>query len=189
MAKRYIGIVVFAVVCLAAAILMRTNQHTARKEYAEPRSQSVLPDIPSVHPAISPSNTITPPASVSVVELPIHPLTRSFGTSAFPPEREPEILLEIFDAYRRATGSYPIAEDNRNMMYILTGGQNERGGVFPRDHARINQRGELTDGWGTPFYFHCISSTHIEIRSAGPDAEFYTPDDLIVPERPLATPL
>jgi len=139
--------------------------------------------------AIAVPAAVTPPAAVYAPALPVHPLTGTFGTPAFPPEREPEILLEIFDAYRRTTGSYPVAEDNRQIMYMLTGGSNSDRGVFPRTHARMNQQGELIDGWGTPFFFHCISRTHIEIRSAGPDATFYTQDDIVVPQRPVDAPM
>lgn len=44
---------------------------------------------------------------------------------------------------------------------------------------RINGQGELVDSWGTPFFFHQISGTETEIRSAGPDRKMYTSDDLV----------
>jgi len=189
MTNKYVWIVAIILVCLATLTLWRTSRTSVENEISSSVSHFDIPAFNPINQTAELSNATTPPAFAYVKEFPAHPLTRSFGTSAIPREREPEILLEIFDAYRRATGTYPVAEDNRNMMHILTGGQNELGGVFPRKHDRINQRGELVDGWGTPFYFHCISSTHIEIRSAGPDAELYTPDDIIVPDRPVSSPL
>ena len=48
-----------------------------------------------------------------------------------------------------------------------------------RDHPAINARGELCDRWGTPFFFHALSGTRMELRSAGPDRQMYTDDDLV----------
>lgn len=44
---------------------------------------------------------------------------------------------------------------------------------------RINARGELVDYWGSPFFFHQLSGTEMEIRSAGPDRVMWTVDDLV----------
>lgn len=127
------------------------------------------------------SNTQSTPQSSMVI--PVHPMAASLGTASIPPEREPEILFEILEAYRRVTGSFPVAEDNRHMMTLLTSGLHSMPGVFPQTHPRRNAGGEITDGWGTPYFFHHISSQQIEVRSAGPDRIFYTPDDIIVPRR------
>ena len=52
--------------------------------------------------------------------------------------------------------------------------------ISPR-HPAINARGELCDRWGTPFRFHQISGTRMEIGSAGPDRKFATADDVSFP--------
>jgi hypothetical protein len=44
---------------------------------------------------------------------------------------------------------------------------------------RINGKGELVDSWGTAFFFHQLSGTEMEIRSAGPDKAMWTADDLV----------
>ncbi len=44
---------------------------------------------------------------------------------------------------------------------------------------RINENGELIDPWGTPYFFHQISGTDMEIHSAGPDKIMWTADDLV----------
>jgi hypothetical protein len=46
--------------------------------------------------------------------------------------------------------------------------------------ARIDAGGELVDTWGTPYFFHQISGTEMEIHSAGPDKIMWTSDDLVV---------
>jgi len=48
------------------------------------------------------------------------------------------------------------------------------------DQSRINGNGELTDEWGTPYFFHQLSAEQMEIRSAGPDRKMWTSDDVIM---------
>jgi len=60
-------------------------------------------------------------------------------------------------------------------------GHNPKQANFIRPEAgmRINDRGELVDPWGTPYFFHQLSGTEMEIRSAGPDKIMWTADDLV----------
>jgi hypothetical protein len=43
--------------------------------------------------------------------------------------------------------------------------------------SHVNADGELCDRWGTPYFFHQVSATEMEIRSAGPDRKMWTGDD------------
>jgi hypothetical protein len=45
---------------------------------------------------------------------------------------------------------------------------------------RIDENGELVDPWGTPYFFHQLSGTDMEIHSAGPDKILWTSDDLVI---------
>lgn len=45
--------------------------------------------------------------------------------------------------------------------------------------SSVNDVGELCDPWGTPWFFHQLSSRKMEIRSAGKDRELYTEDDFV----------
>jgi hypothetical protein len=49
---------------------------------------------------------------------------------------------------------------------------------LPQD-STINPAGELCDPWGTPWFFHQLSRTKMEIRSAGKDRQLYTEDDFV----------
>jgi len=96
--------------------------------------------------------------------------------------RDLEILDELFGAFHTnfpRLGN-PVGE-NVEIAAALTG-ENPAKFVFisPR-HRAINARGELCDRWGTPFRFHQVSGTQMEIRSAGPDRKFATPDDALFP--------
>ncbi len=43
----------------------------------------------------------------------------------------------------------------------------------------LDQQGRLIDRWGTPLFFHALGGKRWEIRSAGPDRQLWTSDDLI----------
>ncbi|MBS0660075.1 MAG: hypothetical protein JSR82_17690 [Verrucomicrobia bacterium] len=43
----------------------------------------------------------------------------------------------------------------------------------------VNARGEMLDAFGHPYFFHAISGTRMEIRSAGPDGRLFTEDDIV----------
>ena len=45
-------------------------------------------------------------------------------------------------------------------------------------HPAFNSLGQLVDRWGSPLHFHVESHDRIEIRSAGPDRQMWTEDDL-----------
>jgi hypothetical protein len=58
-------------------------------------------------------------------------------------------------------------------------GKNPKGINFIRADAglNVNANGELLDAYGTPFFFHQLSGTVMEIRSAGVDKKMWTFDD------------
>jgi len=90
------------------------------------------------------------------------------------------IVNELFDQFRSAIhGPNPVGE-NAEIVAALTG-KNKVGFAFlPPNHPAINAKGELVDRWGTPFFFHQLSSDQMQIRSAGPDHKMYTDDDEVM---------
>lgn len=90
-----------------------------------------------------------------------------------------DVVMNLINRYRERFGGVPAGEDNAAMVRSLTGGNPSRIALLPPDDPSINSRGELADRWGTPFFFHLLSREALEIRSAGPDKEMYTTDDLV----------
>lgn len=70
--------------------------------------------------------------------------------------------------------------DNRDITAALSGRNARRLALIPPTHPAISSDGELLDRWGTPLLFHQLSGTAMELRSAGPDRVFYTPDDTVL---------
>jgi hypothetical protein len=91
-----------------------------------------------------------------------------------------ENVRAVFRQYHLRFGANPVG-DNAEITASLNG-RNPRQSVFlnPDDGLRMNERGELVDNWGTPFFFHQLSRTEMEIHSAGPDRKMWSQDDLVL---------
>ncbi|MEN3942766.1 hypothetical protein WJU23_15810 [Prosthecobacter sp. SYSU 5D2] len=104
------------------------------------------------------------------------------------PERELEIIQDLLSQHNRALGPGTFG-DNNDVTRALVGDTGD-GIWLPRQSPRI-RNGELLDRWGTPYWFHANGENSIEIRSAGPDKNLFTSDDVILNESPAglgATP-
>ena len=158
----------------------------------QPRSNESKPDA-----ATEPASDGTTPAGASDNSPPnedLVPASRGSGgsraslTEAAGPELGPgltpgAVLQNMRGAVRDYAGRFggnPFG-NNREITSKLNGA-NPKQVVFLKseDGMRISDRGELIDNWGTPFFFHQISATEMEIRSAGPDRKLCTKDDLII---------
>jgi len=105
-------------------------------------------------------------------------LARQLHTEAVGPEEDVQILDAILRFYRLVYNTNPVAGENFEVIGALTGENPHKIVVFPADHPDINDAGELNDRWGTPYYFHALSGTQLDIWSAGPDRKRNTRDDL-----------
>ena len=90
------------------------------------------------------------------------------------------ILNEIFTTYRSSTHQENPVGENVEITAALTGRNSLEFAFIPKDCPAINSRGELCDRWGTPYFFHQLSGTEMQIRSAGPDRKLWTSDDEVM---------
>jgi len=88
-----------------------------------------------------------------------------------------KVKLSMRD-YRTVMGENPTGT-NEEITKALDGGNRRQSRLLP-EGANVNGRGELVDRWGTPYFFHQLSRTDMEIRSAGPDRVLWTADDLLI---------
>lgn len=98
-----------------------------------------------------------------------------------PPPREHQEDIENVQAmlrnYRTVLGENPVGT-NAEIMRAVRGGNPKQINVGPPDGQQMNEKGELIDHWGTPYFFHQLSKDVMEIRSAGPDHIMWTEDDV-----------
>jgi hypothetical protein len=149
--------------------------HNSRPAVALGRPETTAPA--QSNPGTAP-NTTTP-------SEPAKPLPYIVGSVDAPPTNiPPQIVVENM---RRAIVNYgstfsgnPVGT-NPEIAAALNG-ENPKQIKFidPENGLRINGKGELVDSWGTPFFFHQLSATDTEVRSAGPDKIMWTADDLVI---------
>jgi hypothetical protein len=136
---------------------------------------------PPVTPRAPGRPALTPPDPAELRPVPPHPDAAAIGTGVFTPEQELKVLAKLLLVYRETIGSVPAGESNAQIMNALRGNNPERQSWFPYEHPRLNDRGELLDPWGTPYFFHSLSRTRLDLHSAGPDRELFTADDVTHP--------
>jgi hypothetical protein len=123
----------------------------------------------------------TPSAAQPKALAPATPF--QLGSAETPPAMDAATLLSnmriAINQYGSMFGGNPVGT-NPEITSALNG-DNPRQARFIKEELglRINGRGELVDYWGSPFFFHQLSGTEMEIRSAGPDKVMWTADDLV----------
>jgi hypothetical protein len=88
------------------------------------------------------------------------------------------VLTTLVGEYRRHLGGNPVG-DNNEITAALLGANPKRIAFLPNSTGTyLDTAGRLIDRWGTPYFFHAISGTEMEILSAGPDGILHNADDL-----------
>ena len=131
--------------------------------------------------SLTPLTEIVPTGNHSALRhVPIENVTGPEPLPGLTPAAVLENMRGVIRDYGARFGGNPFG-NNREITAKLNGG-NPKQIVFLKeeDGMRINERGELIDNWGTPFFFHQISGTEMEIHSAGPDRKMWTADDLVL---------
>jgi hypothetical protein len=97
-----------------------------------------------------------------------------------PPQVVMEHLRTTVHSYQSMFGGNPVGT-NPEITAALNGANPRQAQFIREDYGmRINGRGELVDPWGVAYFFHQLSATEMEIRSAGPDQVMWTADDLVI---------
>lgn len=146
---------------------------------------------PPASPAgIAESNGKPAPSSPVPDGLPL-PETEPAPAVAPPPEPQgltPQEVQAVRDAidnlefvfrdFANALGGNPVGT-NAEITAALRGDNLKQLKLDLPAGSTVSPAGELCDPWGTPWFFHQLSRTKMEIRSAGRDKELYTEDDFV----------
>jgi hypothetical protein len=115
--------------------------------------------------------------------LRLQPLAAELSASLLRPEGPPEDELaavgQLLYFYRQAFGENPVG-DNADIAAALSGANAKAAAWLDPDGPALVD-GRLVDRWGSPYWFHALGAREMEIRSAGPDRELFTDDDLALP--------
>ncbi|MEM0895653.1 MAG: hypothetical protein AAGJ79_02115 [Verrucomicrobiota bacterium] len=110
-------------------------------------------------------------------------MARRLHTKEISPEEDAQYLSSIIGFYRAVYRQNPEAGDNQSVMTALLGDNPRNIVAFPADHPSLNEKGQLLDRWESPYYFHPLSGTQMEVISLGPDQQLGTNDDVIHTQR------
>jgi len=191
---KVILVVAIALVVIGNWLITRPNTTVPARAPA-PEVQATVPvvspaltgpaTLPSPQQAAPPSAEASRAASRRDYE---NPLVVSYPPSTPPPRQaadsEPEVAND-FDKislmlrdYRTLTSENPVGT-NAEIMKAIMGGNPKGARLGPPEGQSLDDKGELIDRWGTPYFFHQLGKDQMEIHSAGPDRRMGTEDDLI----------
>jgi hypothetical protein len=147
---------------------------------SSPPSGSVSPAVVET-PAAPVPPVATPPATVPATAAPTSALVRpSLSTDSPATSVDIGEDLSAVDStirnFRAVLGENPIGS-NAEITGALLGNNLKQIKLEMPAGSRLNSEGEMCDRWGTPYFFHQVSGTEMEIRSAGPDQIMWTGDD------------
>jgi hypothetical protein len=124
--------------------------------------------------ASSPSSNSLPPLAVAPMEVPPTP-----ESASLPPQIILENMRRVIRQYGDMFGGNPVGTNLEITRALQGNNPKQINFLKPDDGNRVNANGELVDAWGTPYFFHQLSATDMEIRSAGPDRKMWSDDDLV----------
>jgi len=190
--KKPLAILVLLAIIAGLFFLLRTKNPPTPQPDVQNGS---MPEFGSNRPVVqsrtqSGSSTLAvtaAPANGAQTNLASHaaspnPTSEPGASTNEPPALPPLTVLDktrvLIHNYHAAFGENPVGT-NPEIAAALQG-KNPRQINFLADSSlQLNGKGEIIDGYGTPFFFHQISAHEMEIHSAGPDKVLWTPDDLV----------
>lgn len=111
-----------------------------------------------------------------------NPFTEDYGEETGSVKRDLEALRDVVINCQSLMKNFDTFHlpGNPEIVQFLQGSNPEKLAWIPKEHPFIQSDGVLLDRNGTPVFFHRLSGLQIEYRSAGPDGEHWTDDDIIV---------
>jgi hypothetical protein len=133
------------------------------------------------------SNFAAPPQSIYYSATSNHPVTAAGKAAPLEVTNiTPQIVLEnmrrAIHQYGAMFGGNPVGNNSEITSQLRGDNPKQINFLNPDAGMRVNASGELIDPWGTPYFFHQLSGTDMEIHSAGPDRIMWTADDLVISE-------
>jgi len=157
---------------LLVFILLRDGKQSPAPSTSQPPSGPAAPAPAPPLKGPAASTTQTPPPPPADQAPAITPEVASLALTAI------DNLGFTFRDYAAALGGNPVGTNAEITASLL--GDNAKQIKFPLpEGSTLNDKNELCDPWRTPWFFHQISGTKMEIRSAGPDRILYNTDDFV----------
>lgn len=175
--KRNFAVAVLIVALVIGFALLKTRPPEHAPVPVTTNVVAVAVPAASATPATQPSPPTVPPGTAATTPAQIaSPPIGATETAAVHIELD-NVKLLIRD-FRAAFGENPVGS-NAEITKALAGTNPKKAKFLASGDFRQNEKGELIDRWGTPYFFHQISGEEMEIHSAGPDKRMWTADDVV----------
>ena len=168
--KARLLLLVLLLLAVGVVIWRADRQPRADTQRIETKSEQAEPPAPAGQPEPEPMAVESRPPQGGVAT------TRDTANGV---EAELESVKFLVRDFRAALGENPVG-NNAEITKALMGANRKKTRFLDTGVFQLNDKGELVDHWGTPYFFHQISGKEMEIRSAGPDKRMWTDDDLII---------
>jgi len=103
-----------------------------------------------------------------------------YASPSTTPERDLASLGQLMNNFTflvKSAADRPLSS-NQEWSQALRGLNPSRQAFLPENHPIFDSQHQLIDRWGTPLFFHAEAKGEYSIRSAGPDRQLWTADDL-----------
>jgi hypothetical protein len=139
---------------------------------------------------------LAPAPDIRVTEIPLSPpssamsnqspallgetILRDYANTNLPPQNDLTLmsrLMENSQLLLKSAANRPLSA-NEDWADFLRGKNSAHERFLPDQHIALNSKGQLIDRWGSPLFFHAVGGGRFEIRSAGPDRQLWTDDDI-----------
>jgi hypothetical protein len=182
------GLVIAVCILIGAALLFSRSPKKDSPERLPPPAAVPASNAPAAEKTLKPTGLTNAVAVSNAPAIPGETLASRAGQ--VPPDTNepvhvsPEIVLQNI---RRAVHQYGQMFDGNPVgtnpeITAALSGKNPRGINFlgGETGVKVDSNGNMIDEWGTPYFFHQLSATDMEIHSAGPDKVMWTSDDLVI---------
>ena len=115
---------------------------------------------------------------------------KGYGGATNTPLDDLVLVADVVEGFRirvKAPDALPTGE-NKEIVAALLGDNPYRIRFIDPDSPVLNDSGELVDRWGTPLFFHFVEVSDVGLRSAGPDRQMWTDDDVVMEEVSVGAP-
>lgn len=157
-----------AVMITAAGVLLTLVSYFTTKKIAEdPKAREAI-----ANRQTNPSKTTKPLFGTGIL--------KAYADPAAKPEDDLTLMsraLGNFTLLVKGDDPLPLGA-NEDIADALRGKNKAHLRFLPDESPVFDRQGRIIDRWGTPLYFHAESRDHLDIRSAGPDKQMWTADDL-----------
>jgi len=117
---------------------------------------------------------------VNKASLPGSPILKNYARESQPPQQDLTDLSRALGNFALLVKGYqpiPLGA-NEEIAAALRGKNKTQMRFLPDDAPCFNAQGQLVDRWQMPLFFHAMDKDRIDIRSAGPDKQMWTADDI-----------